>query len=48
MNEEEYQAALVRIDELITLSELSALQVEELDDLTDKVVAYEEIHYPLD
>lgn len=47
--ESEYESALKRIDELIALYPFeNAADAEELERISDLVIAYEEIHYPIE
>ena len=47
-NNTQHDKALARISELMDIDELTDDQAAELSDLADAVVAYEDIHYPLD
>ena len=44
--EEEYEAALARIDEIFD-AEVGSAEDEELDELADLVESYEDKHYPI-
>ena len=44
--EEEYEAALARIDEIFD-AEMGSSEDEELDELADLVESYEDKHYPI-
>ena len=44
--EEEYEAALARIDEIFD-AEMGTAEGEELDELADLVESYEDKHYPI-
>ena len=44
--EEEYEAALARIDEIFNAT-MGSAEGEELDELTDLVESYEDKHYPI-
>lgn len=46
MTEQEYEAALKRVDELMD-AEAGTPQAEELSNLADKIVAYEQEHFPI-
>lgn len=46
-DEQEYEDALHRIEELMEIEMLSDEQGEELSRLVDAVIAYEEIHFPI-
>jgi antitoxin component HigA of HigAB toxin-antitoxin module len=50
MTEQEYEAALVRIEYLMDLDDAEGLTDElgdELDRLVDEVITYEDKHYPI-
>lgn len=47
MTEEEYEAALKRVDELMD-AQPGTPEAEELRNLADNIVAYEQAHFPID
>lgn len=48
-NESEYQAALKHIDELLALYPFeNVADEEELERISDLVIAYEDVHYPIE
>ena len=49
MTEQEYEKALCRIEELMELDpDFGTKEGDEFEELVDRVMAYENIHYPIE